>query len=60
MDMTNTSMFLGNLEAGAEYCVKAYLRIRVNPNTLPSRCFYASTSDPEPNLGRWQTVLRAS
>ncbi|CAL8383627.1 unnamed protein product [Arctogadus glacialis] len=51
MDMTNSSMVLGNLEAGMNYCVRVHLRIRTNPNTRPSRCVYASTSDPEPSMG---------
>ncbi|CAL8376686.1 unnamed protein product [Boreogadus saida] len=51
MDMTNSSMVLGNLEAGMNYCVTVHLRIRINPNTRRSRCVYASTSHPEPSMG---------
>uniref|UniRef100_A0A8C5BUM1 Interferon lambda receptor 1-like n=1 Tax=Gadus morhua TaxID=8049 RepID=A0A8C5BUM1_GADMO len=50
MDMTNSSMVLENLEAGMNYCVRVHLRIRINPHTWPSRCVYASTSDPEPRI----------
>ena len=58
MDMTNSSMVLENLEAGMNYCVRVHLRIRINPHTWPSRCVYASTSDPEPSMGKLQTVLK--
>ncbi|KAJ3591599.1 hypothetical protein NHX12_006732 [Muraenolepis orangiensis] len=49
IDTENSSVVLGNLEVGVEYCVQVHIMNRVNPNTQPSRWMCASTSDPEPS-----------